>query len=268
MTLAELIARLEAANPAQVVKHGFNNPHSYRGDYMDLAFEPAADITVADMLSDARSALGTTYQGWKGGDFTMGEHTWCWLSTEGDASGETIGALLLDLMLAVPAGVAPATDQTALRERIRRVLCERDGQAALWGTDMLEPDEYGADADAVLSVLPASVDRADVIAATVRTCAEHLRSNWTDTWTADAARSLDLNAARIERGEDTALLRRVAAETRTDNQTQEQPVHVGGNAEDYPACNAQGIDTLSYPWECPGPEQPAGGAQQPKETRP
>jgi hypothetical protein len=112
-------------------------------------------------------------------------------------------------------------------------------------------------------------------------------------------------------------LRRVAAETRTDNQTQgaaphvcdncdgidpdsclfnpdrpkrppmdpvhilgigadeepaaaQQPAlrHVGGVAEDCPACNAQGIDTLSYPWECPGPEQPAAGAQQPKETRP
>jgi hypothetical protein len=61
------------------------------------------------------------------------------------------------------AGVAPATDQTALRDRIRRVLCERDGQAALWGTDMLEPDEYGETADAVLSVLPASVDRAGVL---------------------------------------------------------------------------------------------------------
>jgi hypothetical protein len=49
-------------------------------------------------------------------------------------------------------------DPTALRDRIRRVLCERDGQAALWGTDMLEPDEYGETADAVLSVLPACSD--------------------------------------------------------------------------------------------------------------
>jgi hypothetical protein len=113
MTLGELIARLEAANPNQVVHHGFTNPHSYRGDYMDLAFEPAANITVADMLAAARSALGTTFQGWKGGDFTMTDHTWCWLSQEGDASGETISALLLDFMLAppAPAAVQPPVDR-------------------------------------------------------------------------------------------------------------------------------------------------------------
>lgn len=62
---------------------------------------------------------------------------------------------------AVP--VPPPADQTALRDRIRRVLCVRDGQGALWGTDMLEPDEYGADADAVLAVLPEQADRAAVL---------------------------------------------------------------------------------------------------------
>lgn len=100
MNLADLITTLEAADPTLAVPRGFTNPHSYRGDYMDLAFEPATDVTVADMLADARSALGATYQGWKGGDFTMGEHTWCWLSVEGDASGETISALLVELLLA------------------------------------------------------------------------------------------------------------------------------------------------------------------------
>ncbi|MEU3283250.1 hypothetical protein, partial [Streptomyces antibioticus] len=63
---------------------------------------------------------------------------------------------------AVSAARPPATDQPALRNRIRRVLCERNGQAALWGTDMLEPDEYGEIADAVLAVLPEPADRADV----------------------------------------------------------------------------------------------------------
>jgi len=64
---------------------------------------------------------------------------------------------------AVSAVRPPATDRTALRDRIRRVLCERDGQAALWGTDMLEPDEYGEIADAVLAVLPEQADRAAVL---------------------------------------------------------------------------------------------------------
>jgi hypothetical protein len=112
MNLGDLITRLEAADPDQTVRQGFNHPHSYRGDYMDLAFEPAANITVADMLAAARSALGATYQGWKGGDFTMSEHTWCWLSAEGDASGETISGLLLDLLLAEPAAVSAVVPPT------------------------------------------------------------------------------------------------------------------------------------------------------------
>jgi hypothetical protein len=99
MTLEELITALEAADPALVLPDGFDNPHSYRGYYDDLAFEPATDITVADMLAAARPALGTTYQGWKGGDFTMRGYTDCWLAEEG-REGETIGLVLLRLMLA------------------------------------------------------------------------------------------------------------------------------------------------------------------------
>nr|WP_162947174.1 hypothetical protein [Streptomyces acidiscabies] len=62
----------------------------------------------------------------------------------------------------------PPADRAALRDRIRRVLCEADGHGALWGTDMLEPDEYGETADAVLAVLLApdptvAADRAAVL---------------------------------------------------------------------------------------------------------
>lgn len=77
---------------------------------------------------------------------------------------------------AVPAGQAPATDRAALREAIRRAVCEAEGFA--WDSDMLEPDEYGDHADAVLAALPASVDRADVLreeAARIRAhCPDHL----------------------------------------------------------------------------------------------
>jgi hypothetical protein len=101
MTLGELITALEAADPEQTVRHGFTNPHSYRGSYYDLAFEPAWDVTVGDMLADARSALGATFEGYKGGDFVMGEHADCWLASWGNL-GETIGPLLLELMLVQP----------------------------------------------------------------------------------------------------------------------------------------------------------------------
>ncbi|MEU7416738.1 hypothetical protein [Streptomyces antibioticus] len=32
--------------------------------------------------------------------------------------------------------------------------------------------------------------------------------------------------------------------------------HVGGNAEDCPACQERGFDMLSHPWTCPGPAAP------------
>lgn len=103
MTLGELITALEAEDPTRVLPHGFDNPHSYRGYYDQVAFEPASNISIGDMLDAARSALGTTYEGWKGGDFTMDRYTDCWLSMVGSASGETLGPTLLRLMLAAPA---------------------------------------------------------------------------------------------------------------------------------------------------------------------
>jgi hypothetical protein len=98
MYLSQLIAKLEEANPSHTVAMGFYHPHSYRGDYRDLAFEPRANVTVGEMLSCAREALGSTYQGYKGGDFTMGEYADVWLANEG-GEGEGIGPVLLNYML-------------------------------------------------------------------------------------------------------------------------------------------------------------------------
>ncbi|TXS78662.1 hypothetical protein [Streptomyces sp. sk2.1] len=51
---------------------------------------------------------------------------------------------------------APADE---LRERVRRAICEASGID--WDPDMLEPDEYGEHADAVLAVLPDWLAAAD-----------------------------------------------------------------------------------------------------------
>jgi hypothetical protein len=60
---------------------------------------------------------------------------------------------------AVARASSPASaDRAELRDRIRRAVCEAEGFA--WDSDMLEPDEYGEVADAVLAVLPATADRA------------------------------------------------------------------------------------------------------------
>lgn len=75
-------------------------PRSKPRTYEDLAFEARPNVSVGDMLAAARSALGDTFQGWKGGEYTMKEWTSCWLVEEEGDCGETLGALLLELLLA------------------------------------------------------------------------------------------------------------------------------------------------------------------------
>jgi hypothetical protein len=99
LDLASLIATLEKEDPAKVVPIGFGDPHSYRGFYEDVAFEVRTNVTVGEMLAAANSAVGETFQGWKGGDNTMRLSTPVWLVSEEGRCGESLGAVLLHLML-------------------------------------------------------------------------------------------------------------------------------------------------------------------------
>ena len=98
MELFQLIKYLEKHNRDKVVVLGFNNPHSYRGHYEELAFEPVPRVTIGEMLACARGALDRTFTGYKGGDFTMYSYTPVWLSQYGDY-GEALGPILLNFML-------------------------------------------------------------------------------------------------------------------------------------------------------------------------
>lgn len=83
LTLGKLIAALEKMAPESLVR-GLVNPHSYRGYYSDLAFEPQAEsVTAAALLADCRNAMGRVFQGYKGGDYVMGETTPMWVSDYG-----------------------------------------------------------------------------------------------------------------------------------------------------------------------------------------
>jgi hypothetical protein len=75
MTLEELIEGLASMDQNIVVEDGFSSPHSDRGDYSELAFTPENTAKISDMLAHAKSALGSTYEGWKGGHFTMHKYT-------------------------------------------------------------------------------------------------------------------------------------------------------------------------------------------------
>ena len=98
MVLKDLIEFLEQRQQETIVPLGFDSPHSYRGYYDELAFEPRENTTVGAMLACAKQALGETYKGYKGGEYTMGEWTRCHLAPYGN-TGEGIGPVLLRYMV-------------------------------------------------------------------------------------------------------------------------------------------------------------------------
>jgi len=119
MTLNDLITALEAQDPDRVLPLGFHSPHSSRWDYSELAFEPAVDVRVGDMLADARSAVDATYEGYKGGIYRMRLSTECHLADWGDV-GESLGSRFLGLMLAAGHLTGPARDQARALARSTR----------------------------------------------------------------------------------------------------------------------------------------------------
>jgi hypothetical protein len=98
MTLGGLIDRLARDDQEKVVRLGLGIPHSYRGDYAQLAFTPQDHVRVGLMLRRAKSALGVTFEGWKGGEYRMDEYVQCYLAEQGEC-GEQIGPRLLEYML-------------------------------------------------------------------------------------------------------------------------------------------------------------------------
>lgn len=92
VTLGMLIEWLEKQDQDLIVKDGFGSPHSDRGSYEELAFKPLPEARIGDMLAHAKSALGQTFDGYKGGDFTMHENTSCNIGEWGDC-GDEIGAI-------------------------------------------------------------------------------------------------------------------------------------------------------------------------------
>jgi hypothetical protein len=93
LTLGALHAALQEANPDALVlldggETSPDEPHSYRGYYSDLAFERVQPLRkVSQLLVEVADALGATFEGYKGGDFTMDSETPLWVSSYGSSSG-------------------------------------------------------------------------------------------------------------------------------------------------------------------------------------
>lgn len=94
MILKDLIEWLEQQDQTAIVKDGFGDPHSDRGDYWDLGFSPVEKTTFGNMLECAKSAMGATFPGWKGGEFAMHEYTKCHIGEYGECGEEITSAHL------------------------------------------------------------------------------------------------------------------------------------------------------------------------------
>ena len=67
---------------------------SYRGYYEDLSLSPSDEtyskVKVADVLADAKAAMGKTFTGYKGGEFLMDADTLLWTSPYGESHSTAI----------------------------------------------------------------------------------------------------------------------------------------------------------------------------------
>ncbi len=96
MYLLKLIKVLETIPEHVVFKEGFVNPHSYRGNYDDLAVEPMSNVKVVDMVSCLEQAVGSTYRGYKGGHFDMVGTEDVYLAYKGCTGSKIIGYKVTD----------------------------------------------------------------------------------------------------------------------------------------------------------------------------
>lgn len=107
ITLGELLHLLEseaARDSARALTFGFTAPMSYRGYYEQLAFAPCEDRCVGDLLASAREALGKTFTGYKGGEYTMSEKTPCWIAAYGDTGWPLTRSLIMLILADGPRG--------------------------------------------------------------------------------------------------------------------------------------------------------------------
>ena len=89
LSLGDMIDLLKQL-PSDALVQNLQNPHSYRGYYEELAFVPESDYcTAGELLELAKSCVGKTYYGWKGGEFKMSLLTPVWVAQVGN-TGEML----------------------------------------------------------------------------------------------------------------------------------------------------------------------------------
>lgn len=123
LTLGGIIAWVEQ-QPDATVFHTLHHPHSYRGYYQCLAFEPApGTMTKAELLSLLRSCNGVPYDGYKGGFYFMGLNTDCFLANWSE-TGSAMSMPWLENELRVQEVEEPEGTARASRDAVADVQSE------------------------------------------------------------------------------------------------------------------------------------------------
>lgn len=111
LNLGELIAELEGRPRERGVAIGLARPHSHRGRYSDLAFEPQVGTSVGDILDAARGTVGKSFPSWKGGLYTMCAETPVYVAHEGCVGAPLDWAMLEAMIGPRNAGTGASTDR-------------------------------------------------------------------------------------------------------------------------------------------------------------
>jgi hypothetical protein len=97
LSLGEFLDVLERQPEADLVLFDFGGMvptrvNSYRGYYEDLAigFGDVDTPKVAEVLKELRSAIGKTFEGYKGGNYRMGRNSRLWVANYGRTSDTVI----------------------------------------------------------------------------------------------------------------------------------------------------------------------------------
>ena len=90
-TVDEIYDMLSELPSDSVFQNGFTSAHSYRGSYDTLAVEPCCETSVTEMMTCLANAIGETFTGYKGGEFTMQGTEELFLAYEGSCGSRIEG---------------------------------------------------------------------------------------------------------------------------------------------------------------------------------
>lgn len=142
MNLGELFDKFKSlTNNDFVFTVGFNNPHSYRGYYNDLAFEICNFVNLREIKASIEEGLKESFTGYKGGELSYSKTTRTHLSAYSmcnNNSEDDLEKLVVDMLeeyhSAFPVDVAPQKKKrkTAAEKRAEADEQRRVYEAAEW----------------------------------------------------------------------------------------------------------------------------------------